>query len=1060
MAIYNNLNSVRKLSSSSLTSIVDVTNLNFKSIADASLEFLKKIKYDEVLNSISINRGTFTYVDITDRLTFSINGVPTFTIDSLGRAEGQELLVKVAETKRQRFTDFPDWPDEGVPGEIIYTGIQNQRPEFGEDFIGYLDGRGWVSLTTLNSSVGYLGLTPVPGSPAVPPIVPMGDGVIWLGAPGLEDMYTPADLTVYFTDAEGNTFDIITDPVWELIEGNPDNAKFKPLGIMIVGDLTNNGSIRYVDGNQQAGYVLTSDAFGNASWQPSTGGGGGGGTNAAYVEIVDLVQNVSKTITHSLASTDIHVQLIDLDTNELIEAQVDNYTLNTVDIVSSADNDNVKVVILAAGGAPPGTLAGLTDVDLMSPLADGDILVYNDLTGTWINMPNTGGGGGGADVIAGDGIDITTVGSFKEIAINLDPSQTNLVINGSGELSFAGVHIKDEGTDVGTYKTINFIGVDVLAQDSGTPDQVNVYIPTPTFASHFNTNDGTTTGTVSEGTITRSTVRISSPTTEGTPFKTNGWAGTNRPSYTSANGLVTFATSQQVTGFSGSSGGDATITVTMYDASGTVLETYTTPTLYQNGTHVSTSGDITVAISLFATDTSKFKARVNISVVAGDILSTAGYSGGRYHVVAVMDTDTSTDGGGTHTYTQDDVFFDTNGTTPAINGTMTIAESATPSSILTKHLSGVEYYILNSIFEVDVTDIDNFNQNTQGFNFGVTKNFTITAADYGLPTRSIQAWSPAYGSFPGWSNTWDQQNVDFEYDTWPITSTNYRYRGAGANGTAQAFDPWNSGNTELSPNEKVLIDTVTSVATRLSEDFDDESERLIRGVSSYSIWNSAATLSTSVALTAPIPSTGCDACVVGDYLVRPDKYFLTDPNTNTLVGSDLPNYKPNKGGSNPDYSGAGYQTTSVYHRTFYTSGANLTKPISSFVIDFGGSFGTSGSATSALAASQLKIYIRRVAIPSGGTGTSGFNANPLALHGGLYNSGAPGNPYNDGASGVDTPGSLIRTGASSGNTVAGTFGGDNALQGFWIEIQIIDSNIKIDFVDVTLNFSDGTSDAT
>lgn len=1057
MAIYNNLNSVRKLSSSSLTSIVDVTNLNFKSIADANLEFLSKIKYDEVLNSISINRGTFTYVDITDRLTFSINGVPTFTIDSLGRAEGQELLVKVSETKRQRFTDFPDWPDEGVPGEIIYTGIQNQRPEFGEDFIGYLDGRGWVSLTTLNSSVGYLGLTPVQGSPAVPPTVPPGDTVVWVGAPGLEDMYIPADLTVYFTDAEGNTFDIITDPVWEYIEGSPDSAKFKPLGTMIVGDLTNNGSIRYVDGNQQAGYVLTSDAFGNASWQPSTGGGGGGGTNAAYVEIVDLVANTSKTITHSLNSADIHVQLIDLDTNELIEAQVDNYTLNTVDIVSSADNNNVKVVILAAGGAPPGTLAGLTDVYLMSPLADGDILVYDSITGTWFNSPNTGGGG--ADVLAGDGIDVTPVGSFKEISINLDPSQTNLEINGSGELTFAGVHVKDEGTPVGTYKTINFIGVDVLAQDSGTPGQVNVYIPTPTFASHFNTNDGTTTGTVSEGTITRSTVRISTPTTEGNPFKTNGWAGTNRPSYTSANGLVTFATAQQITGFSGSASGDATITVTMYDASGIVLETYTTPTLYQNGVHTSLSGDIIVTVSLYATDTSKFKGRVSISVVAGDILSTAGYSGGRYYVVATMDTDTATDGGGTYTYTQPDVFFDTNGTTPAINGSMTIAESSTPSSILTKHLSGVEYYILGSRFEADVTDIDNFNQNTQGFNGGVSKNFTVTAADYGLTTRNITAWSPAYGSFPGWSNTWDQQNVDFEYLNWDISATNYRYRGAGANGTAQAFDPWNGGNLESSPNEKILIDTVTSSSTGLSEDFDDEDERLVRGGSSYSSWNSASTLSTSVTLTAPTPTTGCDACVVGDYLVRPDKYFLTDPNTSTLVGSDLPNYKPDKGGSNPNYSGSGYQTTSVYHRKFYTSGANLTKPISNFIMTFGGSFGTSGNATAALAASNMKIYIRRAAIPSGGTGTSGFSANPLALHGGLYNSGAPGSPYNDGASGVDTLGSLIRTGSSSGNTVTGTFGGDNALEGFWMELQIIDSSIKIDFIDVTLNFSDGSSDA-
>lgn len=39
------------------------------------------------------------------------------------------------------------------------------------------------------------------------------------------------------------------------------------------------GSLKYSDGSQQDGYVLTSDASGNASWQPAGGGGGGGITS-------------------------------------------------------------------------------------------------------------------------------------------------------------------------------------------------------------------------------------------------------------------------------------------------------------------------------------------------------------------------------------------------------------------------------------------------------------------------------------------------------------------------------------------------------------------------------------------------------------------------------------------------------------------------------------------------------------------------------------------------------------------------------------------------------------
>jgi hypothetical protein len=123
---------------------------------------------------------------------------------------------------------------------------------------------------------------------------------------------------------------------------------------------------------------------------------------------------------------------------------------------------------------------------------------------------------------------------------------------------------------------------------------------------------------------------------------------------------------------------------------------------------------------------------------------------------------------------------------------------------------------------------------------------------------------------------------------------------------------------------------------------------------------------------------------------------------------------------------------------------------------FSGSFGSSGNALTALSSSQLKVYIRRVDCVTGGD--FGFNANPLALHGGLYNSGSPANPFNDGASGVDTPGSLIRTGGSS-NTVNATFGTFAAKTGFWMELQIVDPDIKLDYINVTLTFANNTTDS-
>jgi hypothetical protein len=207
MSVYNKLSTVRKLSNSSLTSIIDITNLNFADLSSAILEFLKNIEYNETTNSFSVYSGDFDFVNIADKFSLKLDGIPTFTIDSLGRAEGQELLVKVAETKRLRLTDFNDWPDVGVPGEIIYTGIQNQRPEFGEDFIGYLQSKGWVSLTE-PGTVSFITLYELMGSPPVPACPSPNTGILWIGPPGYATASVPTTQTIYYTDENCEVYDL------------------------------------------------------------------------------------------------------------------------------------------------------------------------------------------------------------------------------------------------------------------------------------------------------------------------------------------------------------------------------------------------------------------------------------------------------------------------------------------------------------------------------------------------------------------------------------------------------------------------------------------------------------------------------------------------------------------------------------------------------------------------------------------------------------------------------------------------------------------------------------
>ena len=326
---------------------------------------------------------------------------------------------------------------------------------------------------------------------------------------------------------------------------------------------------------------------------------------------------------------------------------------------------------------------------------------------------------------------------------------------------------------------------------------------------------------------------------------------------------------------------------------------------------------------------------------------------------------------------------------------------------------------------------------------------------------TLKAWAPTVGTFVNWTDFYNVQNVNFDYDTWPINNTFYRFRAPDATSSGRVYDPWSTGNLVNSTGAPILVDTYTTRSTNLGEAFADEAQRLYRntGTSAYVAWDSTLSLTDASQAPNATGSAGTfeNGCVVGSYLLRGSQFFR-DNGDSAQIGTlipDVSSYKPDKSGSNPNLSAL--TNIPVYHRAFTTTD---TRAIANVDMVFTGSFGSSGNATTALANSQMKIYIRRQA--TNGTGSIGFNANPLAVHGGLYNSGAPGNPANDGASGVDTPGSLIRTGSSAGNNVNFTFGAGTELceDGFWMEIQLVASDIKIDTINLTLNFSNGINPET
>ena len=794
--------------------------------------------------------------------------------------------------------------------------------------------------------------------------------------------------------------------------------------------------------------------------------------------------------------------------DELIEATYNpniiagnNITINKVttpsgtDITISASGGGGGTVQSAINlGSGQGVFAQLVGSELQFKSLKAGSNVSLTSTATEITISSTGGG---VNFQAGDGLAFDT--STSPDTLNVDLYTAGCVATHganlefvSNQLNFKGVHVQDEGTAVGTFPVLNFTGVDVLSQASGSDScVVDIFIPPPTFLPYFNQ----AASTECNCTTPFSTPRISKPTTEGTPFKTGGgsnalWAATNnKASYEdSGDGNLSFTMVGPCTGF----GGDSTIKVDVFDADGvTILETFTTPAITGNNNHVSPSGNIIVFITNYGPDSTKFKAQAAFAVKGGSVLTAGGYQGGRFHVKFTHTTDTGTDTGSQYFYygpngntiptsqsynaNAQDVFFDINNfsggnpSTPVINGTTSIAEN--PAALVTKHISGVEYYDGGSQFMVDVTDIDKFNANTQGRQGGTSYNFRAEGVDYNLPVQQIQAWGDSNFSGTNWPDFWNTEDVAWDYDNWAITSgsgsggsaTGYwRFRNNDATVNAKVYDPWNTGNTVSSSGASILIDTFGTRSTNLSEPFTDEAQRLYRdtATSAYISWDSGKSLADGTQAPNATGSAGTfeNGCIVGSRLLRGSQFFSDDgnsPNPTDLI-PDLTTYKPNNVGVDPNPNYTTLTNIAVYHRKFFTSSS---KNISNVILSFTGDFGTTNNATNALANSDMKIYIRRDSTNS--VGSTGFNANPLAVHGGLFDSGAPANPWNDGASGVDTPGSLVRQGSSSGNNVEFTFGLATQLckVGFWMEIQLVSNQIKLDQVNVTLKFSDGTSES-
>ena len=168
MSILLDLQNIKLLNSSSLASVINLSNKNFAKISQAMYSFLTKIAYDEDNNSLSLDTLFAKQLEINEAIKLIVNSNTMFAVDEYGKLTCESFVSKsIGEVKRLRLTEFPNYPEVGIDGEIIFDG---------EDFLVYILGRGWVSLTGgsggsgggeggwLSGILGFYSAPPVPTS--------------------------------------------------------------------------------------------------------------------------------------------------------------------------------------------------------------------------------------------------------------------------------------------------------------------------------------------------------------------------------------------------------------------------------------------------------------------------------------------------------------------------------------------------------------------------------------------------------------------------------------------------------------------------------------------------------------------------------------------------------------------------------------------------------------------------------------------------------------------------------------------------------------------------------
>lgn len=345
-------------------------------------------------------------------------------------------------------------------------------------------------------------------------------------------------------------------------------------------------------------------------------------------------------------------------------------------------------------------------------------------------------------------------------------------------ISNSKVTVYDEGIEVGLANKINFIGATVNSFINEDDSSIDVYIPSATVSSHFNTNDGSTNAIVQN---TSTELRyISKPLFDGAPFRIGDWSPGSLKKCVKENisyNIQDFIYLDKVSSFK--------IYIIQNNVNLDYLEFLTT-----NGTFI--SSNITAVISNKTKELSHYKCNVNFSFNLSTLLK------GRFQIKIEYVGST-----GTYTFIEDELFFDNNPIPASIFTTVSM------NNINNKFLSGIKYIGNGSTALINC----------------LLKN----AKSYTFPLNIVDI----DGSLCGLNNTsinFTELNLqNFNYDTdisfnKQYTFLNNKFFNSNLILKSRVND-WTKGQY-IETNFSELIDTFLDNSTRVYEDFVSETNRL------------------------------------------------------------------------------------------------------------------------------------------------------------------------------------------------------------------------------------------